>query len=282
MVCSVNAQVQRSKNSIFRTDRSDLGLGAGTTFYLGDFNEYYPFMSPRYYGSIFHRFSFNMLHALRTSVSAGQIAGNSQFYDGYMPYYTERYPDMVHSIKFSRTFIDFNIGLELGFAPFEPVLHKMERRFAPYLFLGLGIVLAYPDSYRNTGEAQIASNLYPGVYGTSDNNSSTLQVLNIPIGAGVKWSPWKRWTVGVEWQFKKTFIDDVDRFNNINPNPDLNSDKKGSVLLNTDWISLFGVSLSYRLAPKQKCPMVKPYKPSQRDFKGKNRYFDTVDKKKKK
>ena len=190
-------QVQLRKNSIFRVDRTDLGLGAGTTFYLGDYNEFIPFMSPRYYGTIHHRYSFNMLYSLRTSVTVGQIAGNSGNYTGYMPYYDESALLAAGrpTVKFSRTFIDFNTGIELSLRPFEPVIHRVKETFTPYLFLGVGLVLAYPDSYRSDADANAAMHLYPDVYGSTDENSSSIQAIHIPIGLGVKWSPKPRWTL---------------------------------------------------------------------------------------
>ncbi|MDR2563967.1 MAG: DUF6089 family protein [Prevotellaceae bacterium] len=276
-------QVQLRKNSIFRVDRTDLGLGAGATFYLGDYNEFIPFTAPRYYGSIHHRYSFNILYSLRTSVTVGQIAGNSNNYKGYMPYYDE--PSYLQlgrpTVKFSRMFIDFNTGIELNLRPFEPVIHRVKETFTPYLFLGVGVVLAYPDSYRSEPDANTAMHLYPDVYGTTDENASSIQAIHIPIGLGVKWSPKPRWTLAFEWQFKKTFNDNIDRFNNINPS-EVNNGKKGSAFLNTDWISLFGVSISYRLAPKQKCPAINTYIPPKRSLKGKNSGYDDYDKSHKK
>jgi hypothetical protein len=279
-----HGQIQLRKNSIFRVDRTDLGVGAGTTFYLGDFNEFVPFASPRYYGSIHHRYSFNLLYALRTSVAVGQIAGNSKMYKGKLPFYDDpdRFPSGPPVLRFSRTYIDFNTGVEIGFRPFEPVLHKIKQKFTPYLFLGVGLALAYPDSRRNDEpQANSAMALFPEVYGVPDENSSSIQAIHIPIGLGAKWSPRPRWTLAVEWQFKKTFIDNIDRFNNINPS-ELNDNKKGSKLLNTDWMSTFGISISYRLAPKQKCPAIPTYKPPKRSIQGKNRFYDDYDKAQKK
>jgi opacity protein-like surface antigen len=275
---AVSGQIERNKNSIFRVDRTELGLGLGTTFYLGDYNEYIPFMEPRYYGSIMHRFSFNLLYSLRTSISFGNISGNSSQYRGDMPYYDLKYPYGRPAIYFSRNFIDFNTGIEFGFRPLEPVEHRINERFSPYIFLGLGIAILYTDSNAKTSDARSASSLYPRIYGSNDDNASSIQVFHIPIGLGFKYSPWKRWTVGVEWQFKKTFNDDIDRFNNIKPS-EINNNKKGSALMNTDWMSFLGVNISYRLAVKSKCPAVRKIAPSRRYYQGINRDYDLYDNK---
>jgi opacity protein-like surface antigen len=272
---SVLGQIERNKNSVFRVDRTELGLGAGTTFYFGDFNEYIPFIEPRYYGSVMHRFNFNLLYALRTSISFGNIAGNSSHYQGTMPFYDIKYEGHPPTMYFSRNFIDFNTGIEFGFRPLEPVEHRFNERFAPYIFLGIGIAIMYPDSNSKTDVNSTAS-LPPKIYAP---NTSLIQVFHIPVGLGFKYSPWKRWTVGAEWQFKKTFNDDIDRFNNINPS-ELNNNKKGSILLNTDWMSFFGVNISYRLAVKSKCPSIKKTSPSGRFFQGINRDYDLYDNKK--
>jgi hypothetical protein len=276
---AVSGQIERNKNSIFRVDRTELGLGLGTTFYLGDYNEYVPFVEPRYYGSVMHRFSFNLLYALRTSISFGNVAGNSNRYRGIMPFYDEKYKDRgerIPTIYFSRNFVDFNTGVEFGFRPLDPVEHRLNQRFSPYIFLGVGVAILYTDSHAESEDARSASSEYPRVYGATDNNASSIQVFHIPVALGFKYSPWKRWTIGAEWQFKKTFNDDIDRFNNIKPSI-VNGDKKGSVLLNTDWISYFGVNISYRLAVKSKCPAIRKTSPSRRYYQGINRDYDLYD-----
>jgi hypothetical protein len=279
----VPGQIERNKNSIFRVDKTELGLGLGTTFYFGDFNEYLPFVEPRYYGTVLHRFYFNLLYALRTSISFGNIAGNSSNYTGdNMPFYEIKYgPSNIPTVYFNRNFIDFNTGIELGFRTFEPVEHRINERFTPYLFIGVGITILYTDPNAKNDDALSARSFDPPngtyrIYGTEDINAGTIQAFNIPVGIGFKYSPWKRWTIGAEWQFKKTFNDDIDRFNNTKPSI-INGNKKGSLFLNTDWISFFGVSVSYRLAVKSKCPSVKRTAPSSRYYQGINRDYSLYD-----
>ena len=260
------AQVGQNKQSFFTPEKTDIGLGVGTTFYLGDFNEWMPFNNPRYYGSVHHRYSFNLLYSLRTSVSLGKVAGNSRHYKGELPYYDATLPG--HVIKFERTFVDINMGVELGFRAFDPNIHRIKQRFAPYLFLGLGMTIMYPDKFRNTAINLNASQQFPEIYGSKEYNEGSTQIFTIPIGIGFKWSPWVRWTVGAEWQFKKSFWDMMDRFDNT---------KRGSKLINSDWLSTFGVTISYRLKTKRECPAVMPREPLRESKKGVNRYFDSYD-----
>ncbi|MDR1887146.1 MAG: hypothetical protein LBQ70_04445, partial [Prevotellaceae bacterium] len=194
----VSGQIERNKNSVFRVDRTELGLGVGTTFYFGDFNEFMPFVEPRYYGTVLHRYAFNLLYALRTSISFGNISGNSSRYQGDMPFYDLKYPYGRPPVYFSRNFIDFNTGVEFGFRPLDPVLHRLNERFTPYLFLGIGVTIAYADANAKTEDARSASSIYPRIYGTNDDNASTVQAFNIPIGLGFKYSPKPRWTIGAE------------------------------------------------------------------------------------
>ncbi|MDR1055452.1 MAG: DUF6089 family protein [Prevotellaceae bacterium] len=260
------AQVNRSKQSFFTPEKTDLGLGAGTTFYLGDFNEWFPFNNPRYYGTVFHRYSFNMLYSIRTSVTMGKVDGNSKNYSGELPYYDEHFPDYV--IKFSRTFVDINMGMELGFRAFDPALHQLKQKWTPYLFLGLGLTILYPDTYRNETENRAAGASFPELYGSKEDNEGSSQIFTIPIAMGIKWTPWERWTLGVEWQFKKSFWDKIDRFDNTNG---------GSKLLNSDWISTFGVSIAYRLKTNKKCPALIPWESSKDFKKGINRFYNSYD-----
>ena len=272
LVFSANAQIVKKKYSFFETEKTDLGLGAGTTFYLGDFNEWMPFNNPRYYGTVFHRYSFNLVYSLRTSVTIGKIAGNSKNYKGELPYFSEtaNMPDYV--MKFERLFVDINAGIEFGFRAFNPVIHQIKQKWTPYLFLGAGLTIMYPDSHRNEDDNKAASYDKPEIYGSREDNESSTQIFTIPIGLGAKFTPWERWTVGVEWQFKKTFWDRIDRFDNS---------QGKSKLTNSDWVSLFGVSLSYRLKMNKKCPALTPWEHST-DFKaGINRYYNSYDNSKK-
>lgn len=269
---SIQGQVD-NKQSFFKTERTDLGLGLGGTFYMGDFNKI-PFTNPRYYGTVFHRYSFDMLYSLRTSVAMGKVAGGANSNDMYMPFFTETFadPDQYpngHDVRFERTFVDFSIGVEIGLRAFDAVVHRIDQTLAPYLFLGVGLMIAYPDSHRDDPFAAAASNAFPKVYGTRDENSGSIQALNIPIGLGLKWSPKPRWTIGLEWQFKKTFNDRIDRFDNSNG---------GSKLTNGDWVSLFGLNVSYRLMPKRACPAIYKYDPPKRFLQGINRQYDDYDK----
>lgn len=264
---SLQGQVSRGKKSFFTPEKTDLGFGAGTTFYLGDFNEWIPFSNPRYYGTVFHRYSFNMLYALRTSVSMGKVSGSSKNYSGDLPFYSTYYPDYV--IKFSRTFIDINVGMELNFRAFDPTYQGLKQKWTPYLFIGAGLTILYPDTYRNEPENKAAFSNMPQYYGTKDQNESSTQIFTIPIALGIKRSLTDRWTLGVEWQFKKSFWDRIDRFDNTDG---------GSKLLNSDWISTFGISLSYRLKTKRECPAVIPWESSKRFYNGVNRDYDAYDK----
>lgn len=266
LTISLSAQVNRNRQSFFTPEKTDLGIGAGTTFYLGDFNPWLPFSNPRYYGTIFHRYSFNMLYSMRTSVTVGRVAGDSRNFSGTLPHISDNFPGYV--MKFSRTFVDINMGVEMGFRAFDPAIHQIKQKWTPYLFLGMGLTIMYPDSYRGTTESRAASAVYPEIYGSKEQNESTTQIFTIPIGFGVKWTPWERWTVGAEWQFKKTFWDKIDRFDNTNG---------GSKLFNSDWVSLFGVSIAYRLKTSRKCPALLPWVPSTNFKTGINSYYNSYD-----
>lgn len=71
----------------------------------------------------------------------------------------------------------------------------------------------------------------------------------IPFGLGVKFCPKQKFTVSVEWKYRKTFTDMVDQIyeDQYDPRFGLNRCKQRSFAFNKDWYSFVGVVLSYQI-----------------------------------
>lgn len=188
----------------------DIGIQGGISTYLGDFNNTNIFYSPSPYFGAHYRYNFSDYNSLRFSANAGQIQGSSSNYSDYLP-------NVGSGIKFQELFFSADLKYEVNFLPFDP-LSVRRRFFSPYLSTGISLY----------------------VY-----NGSLLPA--IPFGGGVKFALGKRMTFGVEFQFSKTFTDNLDNYVNV-------SDSR-SFIHNNDWFFTCGLVFSYRLKFGQKtCP----------------------------
>ncbi|HPE17887.1 MAG TPA: DUF6089 family protein [Tenuifilaceae bacterium] len=160
----------------FSQERKDIGLLAGTSYYLGDYNPGTQFYQPSPLFSILGKYNFNDFYTLRLSASYGWLKGSPKSDAVYNPISTE---------PFSKQLLALELDGEINFMSFDSRQHE-KQNFSPYLLLGIGV-------------AYEGSSLFP----------------HIPIGFGVKYSPRGRFTFGAEWRLHKTFNDNIDGHVNI-------------------------------------------------------------------
>ena len=212
----------------FKLYRHDIGITGGATYYMGDFNErLIPLLQPSYYGGLLYRFYINTQHAIRAQVSYGHLSGDA---------FHAPHPIVDPSgnnWKFDCPIMFVDVVAEIGFKQLNVVELRKKERFSPFISLGVGYILRFSDK-------EYASPLQ------NDKSNVTRQYLSIPVGIGMKYSFAPRFTAGVEWTIRKTFVDDMDNYNNVTP--------QGSVLINTDWLCNVGVTLAYRLPEQRTCP----------------------------
>ena len=121
--------------------------------------------------------------------------------------------------------------LEINFFEYDHPFKKEETLFSPYISLGLGYTLY--SKYRPN---------------ENSNSENPQFILSLPVGIGVKWKPLDWAHFGMEWSFRKTFVDDLDTmgYGEINP-----SDPYGfgeySLWHNNDWYSFAGVFVTIDL-----------------------------------
>ncbi len=228
LAVSFFASAQRSPDCYFKLYRHDVGITGGATYYMGDFNErFIPLLQPSYYGGLMYRFHFNTQHALRAQASYGHVRGDATHAQDALPDPTG------NRWKFDCPVLFIDVMGEIGFTPLDVVhIHKKQQRLSPFILIGMGYILRFPDN-------NYASPLQ------NDKSNVTRQYFSIPIGVGVKYVVAKRYTIGVEWTIRKTFVDDMDNYNDPTP--------AGTSLLNTDWLCNVGVTLTYRIPERRSC-----------------------------
>lgn len=129
--------------------------------------------------------------------------------------------------NFVKSVFDLGAFIEINYLDYIVGVKKM--RFSPFVFTGLGM------SY------------YP------DEKGKGIVTPNIPLGVGIKYAITDKLSFGAEASLRKLFNDGLDNLNN--PYQEVGLQKVSDILHNNDWISYFGLTLSYKFYwGKKPCP----------------------------
>ncbi len=127
---------------------------------------------------------------------------------------------------FNKNVFDLSALVEINYHDFIIGVEKM--KFSPYVFTGIGLT-------------------------TYGGTSGGVFTPNIPIGVGVKYAIGKYLSLGAEASLRKLFNDELDNLEN--PHSLAGLQKVNDLLHNNDWISYFGLTLSYKFYwGKKPCP----------------------------
>jgi len=202
-------------------ERIEAGLFLGGSYYLGDLNPNRHFYQTRpAFGSLV-RVVLNPRLAFRGTLSTYELSGDYPRSDLSFPEATGR---SGSHYQFGRTVADIATQLEINLFDYAHPFREEETRLTPYVTGGLGYMI------------------YRRYYDGSTNDSENPQfILSLPFGLGMKWklSDWLH--VGVEWNFRKTFVDDIDKMGSgaIDPSDPYGFDES-SDWHNNDWYSFAG------------------------------------------
>lgn len=157
-------------------ERRDLGIQAGGSYYMGDYNQGTPLYQPSpSIGAIF-RYNLNKYYSLRISANYGGLKGSYSSLNQYLP---------GSPGSFSKQLFESEGLCEINFMSFN-TKHLKKDNFSPYVILGIG-------------GAYVGGEIIP----------------DFPFGVGVKYCPISRITVGWEWKLCKTFNDNIDGYQNV-------------------------------------------------------------------
>ncbi len=203
-------------------DRIEGGLFLGASYYNGDLNPSRPFyMAQPAVGGLV-RVVLNERLAFKGTLTAVEIQGE-------YPQNDIQYPaasgNSSSHYGFQRTMADISTQLEINFFDYDQPFRRKETRFTPFLSGGL----AY-TAYRR--------------YQSDDAGGSENPhfILSLPFGIGVKYKPADWLHVGLEWTFRKTFVDDLDYLGPGEIDPaDPYGFQMPSDWHNNDWYSFAGI-----------------------------------------
>ena len=198
----------------------DLGIFLGTSYYLGDLNNSKQFHHPHFaYGGIL-RYNFGPRWSLRGSILGGGISGDDLDFD----YKYQRY----RKYDFFTPIVDITVQGELNFLPYR--IDDERNNYSPYVHAGGTFLIA---SYA----------IQPYQFA-------------IPFGVGFKFNLFPKTGMGIEWSFRKTFTDGLDKVGWSKHLP--TTSKENSYLMKKqtgyfhqrDWYSFLGIFITYKLKPK--------------------------------
>ncbi len=183
--------------------RSELVLGGGGMFYIGDLNNQSALTLPRGGGNAGVRVRLDNRWAVRLHTAYGMISNGDK--------------DCIElrNLRFQSNLLELGLLSEFNFVPYGN--GPRERQWSPYLFGGVAVfhynpmapIMETDGSVRWVAlqplgtEGQYTS-AYPG------RKPYHLTQLCIPFGMGVKWRLGKYFSASVEYGFRKTWTDYLD------------------------------------------------------------------------
>ncbi|MGB9745635.1 MAG: DUF6089 family protein [Bacteroidales bacterium] len=196
--------------------KADVGLFAGTAWYMGDMNPKIPFLSPGpAFGALF-AYNFNPRYAVKTQVTFFQVSGKDA--GSADPFRTLR------NKSFSSSGFDASAVFEMNFHAFKLV--DRAHPISPYINGGIGI--CYPVSGPASGSF----------------------IPSLPFAVGIKVGINRRTGIGIEYACRKLFSDNFDGLKNYE------SEGFRNVYTNNDWYSMAGFHITYKLFDRPgDCPV---------------------------
>lgn len=249
---------------------SEIGIGAGVSFYMGDLNPETPFKQPMPAGGIFYRYNFNDRFSARGMASVGYLKGDDAKSDVQS--------QLDRNLNFQSWLFEFAITGEFNFFKYAP--GDMKHPITPYLFGGIAVFKFNPTTVAADGNRYELQPLGTEGQGTTfypDRKKYSLTTAAIPFGLGVKANLSKTFSVGLEWGMRYAFTDYIDDVSGTYAAPDVIQAERGDIayeLANrsnltdevlegrqrgnsktNDWYSFAMVTLSFNIkARPPKCP----------------------------
>jgi len=200
--------------------RMEIGVGAGTMNYLGDFNGSLT-KCHQPMASLVARYKFNVRQCLQMNISYGKMKGSS---DGNTTWYPasatgEDPTSRLTDYRFDNSLVDIGLRYELNFWAYGTGQeYRGAKRLAPYIALGLGATVC----------------------------SGAGVTANLPLAVGMKYKLKPRLNLGLEWAMHFSLSDELDGIK------DPYGIKSSGPFKNTDCYSRLQLSLTYEFMAKCK------------------------------
>lgn len=272
----------------------EIGVGGGISYYIGDLNPTGHFKFPHPAGTIFVKRILSNRWSVRAGLTyLGVSANDDQGEWGYQ---------QVRNLNFQSNIFEIHVAAELNFFPFginqSSHIEKV-RIWTPFLFAGIGGYYFDPMAM-STGNLIQLQPLGTEGQGTPSYDDRLLYsrfMPCVPFGLGIKFNINNKVTIAAEYGMRITFtdyLDDVSTDYAINseiitihgaiagdlsdqskgpPDAILNDHYQRGIKTDLDWYGYLGVSLIFYIKDPHICPGVGPggKKSSKLNSKGKKR-----------
>jgi Domain of unknown function (DUF6089) len=182
---------------------TEYGFGLGMSQYYGDLNQNQRLNYIRPSGSAFFKHNFNSYVALEICGSMGRLGGNDKLNKNTF--------EKLRNLSFESQFSELTANAEFNFLSYS--LGDFDRRFTPYLNLGIGVFRYNPYAYIDNKKYFLKP------LGTEGQNFEQYKErvysnysLCLPVGLGTKFWLSRGITLGTEINYRFTntdYIDDV-------------------------------------------------------------------------
>lgn len=254
----------------------EIGVGAGVSYYVGDLNPTGHFKFPHPSGTIFVKRIINNRWSVRAGFTyLGVYADDAQGQWGYQ---------QVRNLNFRSNIFEIHVATELNFFPFgiKQYSHTEKiRTWTPYLMAGIGAYYYDPYTTNNGTEAylQPLGTEGQGTDSYPDRKPYSKVMPCMPFGMGVKFNIKDKLTIAAEYSMRLTFndyLDDVSTDYAINNEivavhgldagflsnraqgdyaATSNDRYQRGIKTDLDWYGYLGVSLIFYIKEKDGCDM---------------------------
>ena len=233
-------------SSVLYSQKSGFGLFLGGSYYNGEFNPSRHVVVSNPALGIFYDSHLNSRYTFRTIASYGKLTGSDADFDIGL--------NNFRNMSFEARVLDLSGQIHFNFIPFGNTLNV--KPYTPYIFVGLAIFNVNPEVTALSSDT--VNTAYP-----KEESSENFTSIAMPFGVGFK-AIFGTITLGIEWNFRKTWTDKVDGLENQYLSGNTYEDpiqynqpqgfQKGIYNTN-DWYSFIGLTISYRPRPqKNACP----------------------------
>ena len=243
--------------------RSELGVMVGTSYYIGDLNQFRHFRDAKLAGGLFYRYNVNSRVAIRGTFNYLRVESDDA--DAKRELIQQR------NLNFKSTIWELGSGVELNYFPFQ--IGHDRFKGTGYLFVGLAAFRMNPKTEYN-GDDVALQELGTEGQGSSLTQKSKYSLIQmaIPFGFGGRVSLGNVGSLGIEFGVRKTYtdyLDDVgaglyvDQDALIVENGPLAAElsnrsgnrfgKRGNES-NKDWYFFTGAVLTFKIGKKPSCP----------------------------
>jgi len=243
----------------------EVGVFAGSSYYMGDLNPNTPFLQPELAYGVLARYNLNARWAVKLNAYQGVIKGDDEVAN-FLP---------SRELSFKSGINELGGTIEFNFLPYFN--GSMKNYWTPYIFGGVALLYHRPQRDENdlrdfgTEGQYLPGNIPPEL--EIERPEYSYFVFSMPFGVGVKYSFSKRIAASLEWGMRKTFTDYLDDVSTTyyvdaqyvdpgtegietilysDPNLDHNALMQRGNSKTNDWYSFAGLTITYYIDMKNK------------------------------